>query len=347
VVPDAKLKLAAGQPRRSGLGLLHYFENWNEEDAWWGGREAYFQPEEFAAMSSADYDGDLGHMGKTFGIKNADPQAKLVMGGLAGLSLDYVKTMKAWADTHRNGSFPADVINFHHYSNDGGEQQQQGHGGVSPEADTLRERAAVLVDYCYRNLPGKEVWVTEFGYDTNPMSPQRAPVIGHYSQEEVQGQWLVRSYLALAAAGVDRAAMYMLRDVNASDATQFSSSGLTSSKETGWKPKPSWFYVHTLHDRLAGMRFGGELPSGNTKVKVYRFASVTKPGGAYVLWCPTSDGTIVPQYALSLLGKPAKALQVTLTAGQAAGITNPLPIPKNTVILDVSERPVIVLVDRF
>ena len=229
-VPEALLKLAPDQPRRSGLGLLRFYENWNEEDGWWGGREAYFQPEEFAAMCSADYDGDQGRMGRTFGVKNADPGAQLVMGGLAGLSLDYIKTMKAWADTHRGGDFPGDVLNFHHYSNNGGEQQL-GQVGISPEADDLQGKAAALVDYARRSLPGKQVWVTEFGYDTNPHSPQRAPAIGPYSQEEVQGQWLVRSYLALAAAGVDRAAMYLLRDVNAADPTQFSSSRLDIKPE--------------------------------------------------------------------------------------------------------------------
>lgn len=345
-VPDAELKLAPGQPRRSGLGLLHYFENWNEEDGWWGGREAYFQPEEFAAMCSADYDGDLGRMGKTFGIKNADPSAKLVMGGLAGLDLDYIKTMKAWADTHRGGSFPCDALNFHHYENTGGEQQL-GQCGISPEAGELREKAAALVDYCHRNLPGKEVWMTEFGYDTNPKSPQRAPAISRYSQEEVQAQWLVRSYLALAAAGVDRAAMYMLRDVNAADPTQFSSSGLTSSKDTGWVPKPSWFYVHTLHDKLSGMRFVNEIPSINPKVKVYRFGSVSKTGGAYAVWCPTSDGTTVPGYHLTLSGAATAASQITLTPGKPSGITTPLSLLGKTVSIDVSERPVIVLVNRF
>ena len=345
-VPDSNLKLAADQPRRSGLGLLHYFENWNEEDGWWGGRTAYFQPEEFAAMCSADYDGDQGRLGKTMGVKNADLSAKLVLGGLAGLSLDYVKTMKAWADAHRGGSFPADVLNFHHYSNTGGEQQL-GQGGISPEADKLREKAADLVNYCRRSLPGKEVWVTEFGYDTNPKSPQHAPAIASYSAEEVQGQWLVRSYLALAAAGVDRAAMYMLRDVNAADTTQFSSSGLTTSKDTGWKPKPSWFYVHALHDSLTGMRFVEEAPSGNAKVKVYHFRSAVDGSNTYVVWCPTSDGTTVPQYALALPGKPSTAALVTLTMGQAKGVSTALKVTNTGVSLDVSERPVIVLVNRF
>ena len=345
-VPDANLKLAVGQPRRSGLGLLHYFENWNEEDGWWGGREAYFQPEEFAAMCSADYDGDLGRMGKTIGIKNADPSAKLVLGGLAGLNLDYIKTMKAWTDTHRAGSFPGDVINFHHYNNTGGEQQL-GQCGISPEAGQLREKAAVLVNYCRRYLPGKEVWMTEFGYDTNPKSPQRAPVIANYSQEEVQGQWLVRSYLALAAAGIDRAAMYMLRDVNAADATQFSSSGLTSSKETGWIPKPSWFYLHTLHDQLTGTRFLKEMPSGNAKVKIYRFREAQHGNDILVVWCPTSDGTKVSQYKLTLPGKPSTAVVVTLASGKLHGDLTVRQISAGKMTLDVSERPVIVKVNWF
>ena len=342
-VADGKLKLAPDQPRRSGMGLLHCYENWNEEDSWWGGREAYFRPEEFAAMCSADYDGDQGRMGRTVGIKNADAGAKLVLGGLAGLSLDYVRTMKAWADVHRGGSFPCDVLNFHHYSNTGGEQQK-GQVGISPEADDLRGKAAELVDYCRRRLPGKEVWVTEFGYDTNPQSPQRAPAIGGYSQEEVQGQWLVRSYLALAAASVDRAAMFMLRDVNAADATQFSSSGLTSSKDTGWVPKASWYYVHTLRDRLAGMRFAGERPSGDANVKIYQFQSAAGPGGAYVIWRPTSDGSTLARFTLTLGSRAATATLVTLVKGKASGAAAPLPLTAGRATLAVSERPVLVLV---
>jgi len=344
-VADARLKLAPDQPRRSGLGLLHFYENWNEEDGWWGGRTAYFQPEEFAAMCSADYDGDQGRMGRTVGVKNADAGAKLVMGGLAGLNLDYVRTMKAWADTYRGGSFPCDVLNFHHYSNSGGEQQK-GQVGISPEADDLRGKTAALVDYCRRSLPGKEVWVTEFGYDTNPQSPQRAPAVGGYSQEEVQGQWLVRSYLALAAAGVDRAAMFMLRDVNPADATQFSSSGLVTEKGK-WEPKASWYYIHTLRDRLAGMRFAGEQPSGNADVKVYRFQSTAGPGGAYVIWRPTSDGSTLPHFTLAMSGKPGGATLVTLVKGKPGGAAIPLPLTGGRATLAVSERPVIVLVNHL
>ena len=344
-VADARLKLAADQPRRSGLGLLRYYENWNEEDAWWAGRDTYFQPAEFAAMCSADYDGDQGRMGRGFGVKNADAQAKLVMGGLAGLNLDFVRTMKAWADVYRGGSFPCDVLNFHHYSNSGGEQSK-GQVGISPEADGLQGKAAALVDYCRRALPGKEVWVTEFGYDTNPRSPQRAPAIGGYSAEEVQGQWLVRSYLALAAANVDRAAMFMLRDVDADDATQFSSSGLVTGKGK-WEPKASWYYIHTLRDRLAGMRFAGEQPSGETGVKVYRFKSAAGAGGADVVWRTTSDGSTSAHFMLAVGTKTGATSLVTLVKGEASGAASPLPLTAGRATVAVSERPVIVLLSRL
>ena len=344
-VADPLLKLAPDQPRRTGLGLLRFYENWNEEDKWWGGPDAYFRPEEFAALCSADCDGDLGRMGRTAGIKNADPSARLVMGGLAGLNLDYVRVMKAWADTYRGGSFPADVLNFHHYSNTGGEQQR-GQAGISPEADDLRGKAAALADYAHRYLPGKEVWLTEFGYDTNPQSPQHAPAHGPYSAEEVQGQWIVRSYLALAAAGVDRAALYMLRDVNAADPTQFSSSGLTSSKDAGWAPKASWFYAHTLKSRLAGMRFDGEQPAG-ADVRVYRFRSAAGPGGAYAVWRPAADGKARAGFALALGSRPGRATLVTLARGRPNGTASPLTPAKGRVLLTVSECPIIVRVDRL
>ena len=118
-VADSELKIATGQPRISGAGSLKFIENWNEPDKSWKGREGYFSPYDLAAMCSADYDGNQGKMGRGVGVKSADPKLKLVLGGLAGLNLDFIKAMKFWSDHNRGGSFPADVLNFHHYSSDG------------------------------------------------------------------------------------------------------------------------------------------------------------------------------------------------------------------------------------
>ena len=340
-VPDSLLKLAPNQPRLSGLNLLRYFENANEPDATWNGPNGYSSPFILAARCSADYDGDQKKMGTSFGVKNADPNAQLVLGGLAGLNLNYIKSMKAWADWNRGGSFPADVINVHHYSNDGGEQGEgEGKTGISPEADHLEKRLRELVTYCNRELPGKELWLTEFGYDTLGASVQHAPAIGSASAEETQARWLVRSYLVAASAGVSRAAQYMLRDVNPTDTTKFSTSGLVTQKGE-WKPKTSWYYTAALKNRLTGMRFAGEVPSKNDKVRVFKFAS-DQGKTAFVVWCPTSDDSRVANFSLPVGGAKAATL-VTLQSGQTSGVATPAKIQNGAISLEASEKPAIVL----
>ena len=344
-VADSLLKLADDQPRKSGLGYLRYFENWNEQDIWWKYRGEYFSPYEFAAMSSADYDGHQRSLGTTVGLKNADSTAQLVMGGLAALNFDYVRAMKFWADHHRGGSFPADVLNFHHYSNyKNGDERYT----ISPEADSLQARLEVLVRYRDQYLPGRELWLTEFGYDTNPASPQGAPAIGNYTSEEVQGMWIVRSLLAAAAAGFDRTALYMLRDVKDGDSFMYNTSGITNSKHSNWQPKPAWYYLKTFAQGLKGMQFDQLLPTTNPKVMMHKFvlqdSSQNGPQAAYVLWCPTAAAEVVEDYALKLLPSERHGMVVNLS-NDTVGKNHALNAPETGLVkLTISEKPTLVLV---
>ena len=340
-VPTSNLKLAAGQQALTGLGYLDYFEDWNEQDKTWEGRDAYFKPFEYAAMASAAYDGHQGALTGAHGLKAADPNAKMVMGGLAGIDINYIKGIKLWADLNRGGSVPFDVINVHTYA-----RNSAGTSGISPEDFNLKGRLAELVDYRNRYMPGKEVWLSEFGYDTNPGSVQRAPAIGSFSAEEVQGQWLVRSYLEIAAAGVDRAQMYMLRDVDAASTTMYSSSGLVT-KFGEWTPKTSWYYVYTMKNALTGMKFLGEQASGNSNVRVYKFKSASGNGGAYVLWAPTSNQTTVNNYQLTLQGSPSSATKIEMAHGDTDGVSSALTIAGGKVTVNVSERPIFIQVDHI
>lgn len=344
-LPSNALKLRADQERLTGLDYVRYLENWNEYDAWWKDRKVYFEPAEYAAMASADYDGHQGKLGKTIGVKNADPQMKMVMSGTTTAELKHLEALKEWADENRGGTLPFDVINVHHYSNDYGGQFHKNSVGVSPEEDGLEERMKQLVDYRNRFFPDKEVWITEFGYDTHPKSPQRAPEIADYSQEEVQGQWLVRSFLAIAAAGIDRAAMYMLRDVNPNHALQFQTSGLVGNKDNGYMPKTAWYYVFTLKNRLMGMAFEREIPTENMAAKVYRFQHQKDNNrAAYVLWSPTNNGTIVQNFLLQLSEKERFAQLIELKKGDRDGLILPLEVnAEGQVQLELSERPILVL----
>jgi len=264
---------------------------------------------------------------------------RLVMGGLAGLNLNQLRAMKFWADVHRGGSFPADVINLHHYSSPSGDQGfQPGEQGISPEADQLKEKVMAIAAWRDQSLPGKELWITEFGYDTNPHSPLHAPALGRLSAEQVQGAWLIRSYFALAAAGVDRAAMFMLRDTKSEGGGVFETCGLVTEKGR-WEPKPSWFYMATLKHHLSNMRYAGEVASGRADVRIYRFDAQTGSGRVYAVWCPTSEDKLVAAYPFPLSVHSATA--VTLVAGKRDGVSTSLPVKQGKVTLEVSEIPLL------
>lgn len=338
-IPLSSVRVLSYQTKKVGLGYLNFLENWNEEDKWWAGAGPHFTPFQFAAMSSADYDGHLGTMGATVGIKNADPTMKMVMGGLASTSPDFIKGMKLWADANRGGSFPADVLNFHYYARINDE-------GVSPEADHFLDRMQNLVRYRNYNLPDKEIWLSEFGWDVEGGSLQQAK--GHtqwpnngFDSEQLQGIWLVRSYLFLAKAGIDRAQMYTIGDAGGGWGT-YATSGLVTYD--GVKRK-SWYYLSTLKNRLTDMVYVGEVESGNPNVLIYKFKSLTGSNGVYAIWSPTSNGTTVPNYALIMGGTPSVANSVALTGGNPNGTQTALTISGNVVHVNVSESPVFVTVN--
>lgn len=342
-VDAGNLKLASGQPAQSGSGDLSYYENWNEPDKWWKGRDGFFQPYEYAAMSSADYDGHLGSMGATIGLQNADPSAKLVMAGLAETDLNYVKALKLWCDEYRNGDFIWSVLNFHHYCRKW-DNALNSYIGISPEEAGLKEVFEEVVSWKNKYLPETEVWVSEFGYDTHSQSPQRAPQIGSFSAEEVQAQWLVRSYLELAAAGVDKAFMYMLKNANDWSSEKYATSGLVHSDQSQWQPKVSWYYIYTLKNRLGDYSFQREMNPESTQIKIYKFSTENQHTAAYVVWCPTSNQSVIAQYELQLDSTKTNAKLVTFESGSVSGVDSILSVQNSKVTLTVSERPVIVLV---
>lgn len=350
VVPDENLKLADGQPRVSGLGYIEYFENGNETNAYWEASHANFTPYEFAAMMSADYDGHEGTIvnangESTYGVKNADPNAKMVMAGLAGYSMEYILGIHRWAQVNRtDGKFPADVLNVHFYANASGDDQGVSTIGISPEDFDAKGKMRAIADYRDRYLPEMEFWVSEFGYDTHPNSPQRSPAFGSFSAEEVQGQWLVRTYLALAAAGVDKAQMFMIRDVN-NGGGKFNTSGLVTAKGE-WDKKKSWYYVFTLKNRLMNLRFQDEPESGHPDVMIQSYENEAGETKAYVVWAPTSDEVVVHNYKLQLPASTTQADLVLMVDGSTVGEQSPLTIDgDHTVTIDVSERPLFVMLD--
>ena len=164
-------------------------------------------PAEQAALLSTAYDGHEGTVGSgdksIVGIRNADPSMIVSMGGLSGatqVALDIVTTMRLWFKKFRkDGKFAADALNFHFYCND-----DQITKGASPEECQFEAVAKNLTAWRDANEPTLQVWLSEFGYDTSEHSPNLAPAYGSFDAQDVQSMWLVRSYMYLALAKIDR-----------------------------------------------------------------------------------------------------------------------------------------------
>lgn len=327
-VDESRLNLTSSTEVKSGLGYITYYENWNEPDKTWYGAEAYFSPQEFAAMCSADYDGHEGTLGDTYGIKQADPNAKLVYGGLAGgdAGVAYLNGMKEWSEANRpSKTLPFDAINFHYYC-----------GTKSPEASDFVSNAKKLIEWRNANAPEVEIWITEFGWDTNTASPRSA------SSEDTQRDWIIREYLIADRIGLDRATVYTSRDDgDSSNTTQYATSGLATKKGSEER-KASWYGVNTAKTTLAGFKFE-EAISESDSLYIYKYKNSTTNEECYVLWSPTENGSKVENYQLDI-GNREKAVLTELKDENETGVLSDLKITSNKVTVNVSESPIFVKV---
>ncbi|MEM6698531.1 MAG: T9SS type A sorting domain-containing protein, partial [Bacteroidota bacterium] len=388
--PDtSQLKIADDNPRVSGLGNIQYLENWNEPDKWWhlGNVQrmnfltpeieeqlGYFSPFEYAAMSSATFDG--GGMANSIenivatrypngvpagaspvSMKSADEDMKFVMAGISELNIDYIRAVKFWFDYNRPDiDFPFDVISFHDYSNNGFGNTPLANYGLSPEEYGLRERLLPLVEYRDRYLPEVEIWLSEFGYDTAPASIQSPNCFVHCDgcesdacadkMLELQAQWITRSFLEIAAAGIDRAMVFNMRDgADPRSKGLYQTSGLTTYRLDRFQNKPSWYYVATTKHILEDTQYDPSFVWEDESVRLYRFVSDCENAQkeVYAIWSPTSErgdnSALIKNYQLPFQVDSIATL-IQLEDGEVDGKRSILePNVDGRVSVNVSERP--------
>lgn len=340
-VPAEKLNVPPNQ-KQSGLDLIEYIEVWNEQDKTWEGDNAKFSPQEYAAMLSACYDK----------IKEADPKMKVVMGGIATLSVNYVKAMNEWFKANRDDKkFAADVVNAHIYAFanniDFGNPIGFINTAETPEDAGFKQKSKELVDYCRANIPNAEVWISEFGWDTNPKSVLSPRKLNGLSMNELQGRYIIRGYLAFAAAGISQAQLFELSDPSQNYIdTWFGTAGLLD-RTLGFAKKPSWYYTSAMKNALKNMVFLGEQVSGDPNILIYKFKNVNSKEGAYAIWYKTKADAVKTDFQLQLSADAKTATKVELTDKSVLGLQSNLVISKSMVTANVSERPIFIKVDAI
>ncbi len=320
-----------------GMGLVKYIECDNERDKWWKGAKAQQTGQEYAANMSAFYDGNKGKLGKNAGVKTADPNMLVVMGGLANANVQFVKDMIEWCRANRgyraDGSVDLcfDVINYHFYSNDGGTSitsvatkayaPELGLGGTTAD-DFVKLGKSI-------NLP---VWITETGYDINSASPQSAIAIGNKTALLTQADWIIRTSLLYARHGIARLFFFQMYDDTPNGGGSYMTSGLVNDNTTR---RPSADYLLQVSKLMGNYAYASTLSADPLVDKYISGGKVM-----YALTIPDQKGR-TGSYLLDL-GSAKSASVYTLTAGADAAVKSTVTTINGKLTVSITETPVFV-----
>ncbi|MEO3406979.1 hypothetical protein AAFN85_23895 [Mucilaginibacter sp. CAU 1740] len=320
-----------------GLGLIKYVECDNERDKWWKSAATEQTAEEYAANMSAFYDGDTGKLGKNAGVKNADPNMQVVMGGLATDDVNFVQKMIDWCKANRgyrpDGSINLcfDVVNYHYYSNNGNIlKHTKSNTGIAPELSMAGEIADSFVKLANSLKTPIPVWVTEAGYDINQGSYQKATYVGNKTPVETQADWILRTSLLYMRHGIQRLFFYQLFDDTPNADVQYATSGLA---ENG-KRRPAADFILQVNKLLGNFTYAGTI---NADPLVDKYVSGSKT--MYILTVPDQKAR-TNTYVLDL--GTVKANIYTLTKGANDAAKQTASTNNGKLSVSVSETPIIV-----
>jgi hypothetical protein len=324
----------------TGLNYIKYYEDDNEPDYWW--ENPQWPAEKYAVYCNAVHDGfgvepSAGY--PLLGIKSVDSTAIHVLGGLAKNNAPYIQKILAAS----KGRIPFDVINIHTYCTDDKD-------GYSPENENfgLEKNLGPFMDWCNKTLPGKPIWLTEFGWDTYATLNAHSYV---YAPAQQQANYIIRSYIVALKMGFEKAFLFMDKDPNSSNVLQYSSSGIITDQASGLEKKTSFYYMATLQKTLGDAVFNRVIayrtPAGNNEVFCFEFMNSSHET-VYALWTrvknsKTDSGTTL-SYALDLGYQPEYTNLITLKDKDLDGVKTSIEITGKTLQLNLSETPQFVIV---
>ncbi len=253
------------------------------------------------------------------GLRDGDPKLKIVTATAHSHPADdYSKNMD---ETYGSAEMKKlyDVINVHTYAQIKRKNNSESPWNRSyPEDDSLVYMKVVddTIDWRNKHAKGKEIWVTEFGYDSVTPDAMNKRT-GWFKKLDWQGvsdlmqaQYIVRSIFLFAERDVDRAYIYFYDDKNAPGV--HAGAGLTRND----KPKPSYWAVKQFLDVLGDYRLDKIVRQDKTAY-IYAFSHESdKNKQVWVAWSPTGTQSHKKD---GYVGKTAE-IEIDKLPGQPSGI---------------------------
>jgi hypothetical protein len=264
------------------------------------------------------------------GVREGDPKLKIATCNLTtGQSGKYEKSVTCVE------KFPQlfDVLNIHSYAQLENWPTWRRSFPEDPRLPKYLQDIEGLIRWRDTHIPGKSIWLTEFGYDS---STRPAEKTGDFAKwlgvtDTQQAQWLVRSLLVFSAMPIGRAYIYFFDD---KDKPSFhASSGITRN----FQPKPSFHALAHLQHALGDYRFERIVmnESGKLRVQEYKHGSDAKKT-VWVVWSPTGKGRSASITLENVPGRLLRSERMPLVPDES-----PIPIAKAgaTLELESDESP--------
>lgn len=285
-------------------------------------------------VSDSDYSMIFGSMAK--GIKRTAPRIKTASCAVrVGPSGDYHKSV----DTLLPHLKLVDALSIHTYSELEPWPTFKRSFPEDPKAVFLQP-VKDLITWRDKHLPGKPIWVTEFGWDASTKQPDPnsdwAKWAGNTDQQ--QADWLARGALELWRLGVDRAYQFWFNDED--QPSMHGSSGLTRN----YQPKTSFYALQSLMSELRGWKYEADLMRQEAKAYAIQLAPPAgRAGRKWVAWVPTREGA--PAKVTLPLGAKKGAGITAFTLATSPASPKPVklsPAPDGTVTVTISGTPTVI-----
>ena len=265
------------------------------------------------------------------GYREGDPKLKILTCNITtGKSGGYEKSV-----TCVKGLEPLyDVLNIHTYAMVNGWPEWKRSFPEDPTITYLKNIEDLIV-WRNENAKGKEIWITEFGWDAsskpNLTTGDAAKWKGNVTDPQ-QARYIVRSFLVFSAMDVTRAYLYFFND---SDEPSFhASSGITRN----FQPKPSFHAMAHLYRSLNDYRLARVVTKKAGELYAFEYVhAADAKKKLLVAWSPTgSERTATVDLALGK-AKLVRAERMPLAEGNAPAVD--VPVKAGVASAAIDENP--------
>lgn len=269
------------------------------------------------------------------GIREGNPRLKI-----ATCNIEAGKSDRYWKGTDCLTGFEDlyDVLRIHRYAI---AEQWPVWRRTYPEDPKVPYLSHIqhLLDWRDKHVPGKPVWVSEFGWDASTKTPDPKGEWAKWvdSSDEEQARWLVRSFLLFAEMGVEKAFVYFFNDTD--EARLHHASGITRN----FQPKPAYHAIAWMLRSLTDHRFSKVIRGSLEDGYVYEFTP--EKAGDPVIWAawhPTKEGYGMKLDAGDL--RPQRAERMPLSKDEVSVVD--ASADGSSLSLTVGERPTFVWLVR-